>query len=134
MSFGGMCGQAKWRKTPLEDVLPVTCHPWDDRVELSEGMTPTIVKPEHPIVKGVDWDNAPVLFSGYNEVEKRPDGELLAEYNGDPIMVAGMFEKGRTFALATDYAPHWGRGLVDWKEGYAKFLINMVKWLAKKDI
>ena len=134
MSFGGMYGQAKWHNTPLEEVLPVTCHPWDDRVELSEGMTPTIVKPDHPIVKGVDWPNAPVLFSGYNEVEKKPDGELLAEYNGDPIMVAGEYGKGRTFALATDYAPHWGRGLVDWEQGYSKFLINMVKWLAHKDI
>jgi uncharacterized membrane protein len=131
MSFGGMYGQAKWHNTPIEEVLPVTCHPWDDRVELSEGMTPNIVKPDHPIMDGVAWNSAPVLFSGYNEVEKKPDGELLAEYNGDPILVVGNYGKGRTLAFATDIAPHWGRGFVDW-EGSVKFSVNMVKWLAGK--
>ena len=36
-SFQGIDGKARWRKTPVEDVLPVTCHPWDDRVEIPEG-------------------------------------------------------------------------------------------------
>jgi len=131
LSFGGMYGQAKWHNTPIEEVLPVTCHPWDDRVELSEGMKPDVVDPDHPIMKGIDWNGAPVLFSGYNQVEKKPEGKLLAEYNGDPIVVAGSYGEGRTMVLASDCAPHWGRGFVDWP-GSRDFSIQLVKWLAKK--
>jgi uncharacterized membrane protein len=31
-SFQGIDGRARWRRTPVEDVLPVTCLPYDDRV------------------------------------------------------------------------------------------------------
>jgi uncharacterized membrane protein len=131
MSFGGMYGQAKWHNTPLEEILPVTCHPWDDRVELSEGMKPRVVDPNHAIMKAADWESAPVLFSGYNQVEIKPDAKLLAEYNGDPIIVVGSYGQGRTMILASDCAPHWGRGFVDWP-GSKAFSIELVKWLAKK--
>lgn len=131
MSFGGMFGMAKWHNTSLEEVLPVTCYPYDDRVELSEGMTPSIVDENHPFFKGVDFKNAPVLFSGYNEVKIKSDAKLLAEYNGDPIIVSGTYGKGRTMVLASDPAPHWGRGMVEWDD-YSKFWINVVKWLAGK--
>lgn len=131
LSFGGIYGMGKWHNTPLEQILPVTCHPWDDRVELSEGMKPTIVDANHPIIKGTDWEGAPLLFSGYNQVEMKPEGKLLAEHDGDPIIVAGTYGEGRTMILASDCAPHWGRGFVDW-EGSKSFSTNVVKWLAKK--
>lgn len=131
LSFGGMQGVAKWHNTPVEEALPVTCYPYDDRVELSEGMVPEILKPEHEIFKGVDFSSAPPLFSGYNQIMAKEDGEVLAKYKDDPIMVVGQHGKGRTFAFASDPAPHWGRGMVDW-EGYDRFWINVVKWLAKK--
>ncbi|MDK2952169.1 MAG: hypothetical protein PWQ77_1834 [Kosmotogales bacterium] len=131
LSFGGMFGMAKWHNTPLEETLPVTCFPYDDRVELSEGMVPNILKPEHPIFNNVDFASAPPLFSGYNQIVAKKDGEVLAEYNGDPIIVIGNYGKGKTLAFATDPAPHWGRGMVDWKD-YPAFWINVVKWLGSK--
>jgi uncharacterized membrane protein len=131
MSFGGMFGMAKWHNTPLEEILPVTCYPYDDRVEISEGMTPTLVDKNHPFFKGIDWSKAPVMFSGYNEVKIKPESTLLAEYNGDPIIVSGKYGKGRTMVLASDPAPHWGRGMVEWKD-YDKFWLNVVRWLAGK--
>lgn len=36
-SFQGIDGKARWRRTAVEDVLPVTCLPYDDRVEISRG-------------------------------------------------------------------------------------------------
>ncbi len=120
---------AKWHNTPLEEALPVTCLPYDDRVELSEGMVPEVIKPEHPIFDGVDFSSAPPLFSGYNQIKAKKDGEVLAVYKDDPIIVTGKYGKGKTLAFASDPAPHWGRGMVDW-EGYTKFWLNVVKWLA----
>src|SRR5262245_48351238 len=39
LSFQGIDGKARWRRTPVEDVLPVTCLPYDDRIEMPEGTT-----------------------------------------------------------------------------------------------
>ena len=128
LSFGGMFGMAKWHNTPLEEALPVTCYPYDDRVELSEGMVPTVVKPDHKIFNKIDFSKAPPFFSGYNQIVAKEDGNVLAEYNGDPIIVTGTCGKGKTLAFASDPAPHWGRGMVDW-EGYTQFWLNVVKWL-----
>ncbi len=128
MSFGGMFGMAKWHNTAIEEVLPATCYPYDDRVEISEGMTPEVIKPEHPFFDGVDFDSAPPLFSGYNEIQAKEDAEILAEHNGDPIIMTGQYGKGKTMAFASDPAPHWGRGMVEW-EDYAQFWVNVVKWL-----
>ena len=36
-SFQGIDGRARWRRTAVEDALPVTCLPYDDRVEMPEG-------------------------------------------------------------------------------------------------
>ena len=40
----GIDGKARWRNTPVEDVLPVKCHPWDDRIEIPEGATADLVE------------------------------------------------------------------------------------------
>jgi len=68
-----------------------------------------------------------------------------------PLLVVGQYGKGRTAAFATDLAPHWVGGLVDWGEGaritaeapdswrvevgdyYAKFVRNLISWVARID-
>jgi uncharacterized membrane protein len=64
-----------------------------------------------------------------------------------PLLVIGQYGKGRTAALATDVAPHWVGGLVDWGsqrvtqklsdnseievgEHYARFFAQLVSWVA----
>src|SRR6478735_2184472 len=54
LSFQGIDGKARWRRTAVEDVLPVTCLPWDDRVEMPEGTTAEVIVPEHPILAGLE--------------------------------------------------------------------------------
>lgn len=129
MSYGGKQGQGKYYGTPIEEILPVKVSPFDDRVESSEGIKPKVVVRNHPVTEGIDWDNAPVLFLGYNRLEMKPEGKLLVECNGDPLVAVATYEKGRTMAFASDCAPHWGAGLVKW-EYYSHFWINAAKWLA----
>ncbi|MDO4558413.1 MAG: glutamine amidotransferase, partial [Planctomycetia bacterium] len=76
-----------------------------------------------------------------------------------PLLVTGMYGAGRTAAFASDVAPHWVGGLVDWgtprritqsldsrtlKElrtdgfievgaDYATFFRNLVRWLAGRE-
>src|SRR6266852_2833649 len=78
-SFQGIDGRARWRRTPVEDALPVTCLPYDDRIEVPEGIKAEVIGPsDHPVLKGLgaDWP----LLLGVNEVvaKDHPGVEVLA--------------------------------------------------------
>lgn len=65
----------------------------------------------------------------------------------DPMLVIGQCGKGRTAAYASDLAPHWSAGLIDWgmpriiqeigndtiEVGlwYSKFCRNLIQWCAQ---
>ncbi|WP_181703159.1 glutamine amidotransferase [Chthonobacter albigriseus] len=134
-SFQGIDGKARWRRTPVEDVLPVTCLPYDDRIEAPEGIIADITMPEHPIVAGLPgpW---PALL-GVNEVELKsgPDVEVIArlpdDQGGHPLLVAGRHGKGRTLAWTSDIGPHWlPQPFVDWP-GYRQLWTQALTWLTE---
>src|SRR5688572_22317762 len=103
-SFQGIDGRARWRRTPVEEALPVQCLPYDDRIEAPEGIVPEILKPDHPVFAGIpkDW---PALL-GANEVVAKPGAEVLArlpeEQGGHPLLVVGRHGEGRTAAWTSD--------------------------------
>ncbi len=71
---------------------------------------------------------------------------LISEIEAVPLLVLGVFGQGKTAAFATDVAPHWVGGLVDWGNHritqtvgdgfievgnhYAQFLRNLALFLA----
>ena len=66
-SFQGINGGARYHRTAVEEVLPVDCLPYDDRIEVPEGFRAEIVGPrDHPILEGLggEWP----LLLGVNEV------------------------------------------------------------------
>jgi uncharacterized membrane protein len=135
-SFQGINGGARYRKTPVEDVLPVTCLSFDDRVEVPEGYVPVVTgNSNHPILKGLgkDW---PVLL-GFNEVVVKDDAEVLAtvstDYGSLPLLVAGKYGKGRTIAWTSDVGPHWlPPEFIAW-HGYKTLFEQMLAWATSKD-
>jgi uncharacterized membrane protein len=136
-SFQGIDGRARWRRTPVEDVLPVTCLAYDDRVEIPEGAIPVIKKPDHPIVNGIAAPWPMVL--GVNEVILRSDRpvELIAVLPDDqqvlPLLVTGEFGKGRTVAWTSDIGPHWlSPAFCAW-EGYRRFWVQMLTWVTRAE-
>lgn len=136
LSFQGMNGAARYHKTAIEEVLPVTCLPIDDRIEIPEGFSPELVEPDHPILKGLPG-NWPVLL-GLNEVVVKtgPDVRLLArapaEQGSHPLLVAGAFGQGRTLAWTSDIGPHWlPESFVQW-QGYAPLWRQCLEWLTSK--
>lgn len=128
-SFSGFMGIARYHETPIEEVLPVEISYWDDRVEVPEGIAPTILKPEHTILRNIplEWP----LFLGYNKVKLKKGAELLAKIGDDPFISVWDFEHGRTMAFTSDLAPHWGTAFVEWQY-YGKFWYQAIKWLAKR--
>ncbi|MGP1396821.1 MAG: glutamine amidotransferase [Inquilinaceae bacterium] len=129
-SFQGINGGARYRGTPVEDVLPVTCLAVDDRVEVPEGFKPVIAGPDHPILDGIggDW---PVLL-GFNEVVPKPGATVLAtvstDYGNRPLLVTGTYGKGRSLAWTSDIGPHWvPPDFCAW-DGYAKMWSQAIAW------
>lgn len=131
-SFQGIDGRARWRRTPVEDALPVTCHPYDDRLEIPEGCRAEIRMPQHPVFAGLDGE-WPLLL-GVNEVVPKPEAEVLAqlpeEHGGHPLLVLGVHGKGRTAAWTSDIGPHWLPPEFCAWDGYATLWKNLLGWVA----
>ena len=129
-SFQGINGGARYHKTPVEDALPVTCLPVDDRVEVPEGFKPVVTNPGHAALGdvGADW---PILL-GFNEVVVKPGAEVLATVSGDygslPLLIAGTYGKGRSLAWTSDIGPHWLPPEFCAWEGYAKLWTGALAW------
>ncbi|MFK7993535.1 MAG: glutamine amidotransferase [Granulosicoccus sp.] len=136
-SFQGIDGKARWRRTPIEDVLPVTCLPWDDRVEIPEGTHAEIVLPDHDVVAGLN-ETWPYLL-GVNEVEvrQREDVKLVARLPANqgahPLLVVGEYGAGRSAAWTSDIGPHWlSPAFCEWS-GYQRLWSNVLGWLTHLD-
>jgi hypothetical protein len=162
-SFFGRVGE--YHQSPLADVLPVVMQSTDDRHNCAQ---PCLIHKmaEHPILDGLPWDRPPGI-GGFNVLAAKPDAETLltgvefsfgwmpssdfafARGRQWPLLVVGQCGRGRTAALATDVAPHWVGGLVDWGDRrvvqevagervemgnwYARFFRNLLVWTGNND-
>ena len=171
-SYHGLLGE--YHETALADLLPVTMLHCDDRRNFSQGvlLSPAPAKQSHPILRGLPWETPPFV-GGLNEFSAKPDAEVLlqglplvirADEDGFdfgmsaktyPMLVVGRHGKGRVAALATDVAPHWVGGFVDWGTqritqklfdrqneevgfveigaDYAKFFVQLLRWVAGQE-
>lgn len=161
-SFGGLGGD--WAGTPVGDILPVHITAGDDRVNCPQ---PAMVRPvcDHPIVAGLPWHEPPVI-GGFNQFRAKEQGTVVLEVeryrvraegagqplvfevrDRQPLLVVGEHGRGRVAALATDVAPHWVGGMVDWGDNrvtaraegsidievgsaYAKLFEQLLRWTA----
>lgn len=133
-SFQGIDGRARWRNTAVEDTLPVTCHPWDDRVEIPEGAQADILLPDHPVMAEMPAAWPPIL--GVNEVMVRDGATVVArlpeDQGGHPLLVLGQHGHGRTAAWTSDVGPHWlSPEFCDWP-GYGTLWKNLFGWLVAR--
>ncbi|MDR0361518.1 MAG: glutamine amidotransferase [Planctomycetota bacterium] len=131
LSFSGIDAKARYSRTAINEILPVGILDRDDRIEKPAGIKPRTVKADHPVFRGIqgDWPH----FLGYNQLEARPEGEMLATVGDNhPFVAVRSFGKGRTAAFASDAAPHWGPPeFVNWKH-YGDFWGNLFDWLCAK--
>jgi hypothetical protein len=156
-SYYGRLGE--YHESPLVPALPVVMERADDRRNSAQ---PCLLNQviDHPILCDLPWDRPPGI-GGYNAVAAKPDAQTLLTalrfsvlrsggdfrfVRGDetPLLVVGRHGAGRAAALATDVAPHWVGGLVDWGDQritqevaggsieignwYAQFFRNLLVW------
>lgn len=134
-SFQGINGGARYRATPIEEVLPVNMHPYDDRIEIPEGFAAQVTNPTHPILQGLTspWP----LLLGINEVTVKAgnNSDVLAklpdDQGGHPLLVVGRFGEGKSMAWMSDMGPHWApQTFVDWP-GYSRLWTQALTWLSE---
>lgn len=163
-SFSG--ANCEYTDTVLKEVLPVVMESSDDRVNCYQ---PCLVENicEHPIIASLPFDENPPGIGGFNRLTAKPEGTTVLSARRfkvcrredkftfmpfekpDPLLVVGSYGKGQVAAFATDVAPHWVGGLVDWGDAriqaqapganpievgnlYAKLFANMISWIAGK--
>jgi uncharacterized membrane protein len=163
-SFTGAKGQ--YTDTKLSQVLPVIMQSKDDRVNCFAPCLAEKMK-EHEILGSLPFEENTPSINGFNRLKSKPDSNTIllarrfkASYvNGnftvtsledpDPLLVVSSYKQGRVCAFATDVAPHWVGGLVDWGNSrvkaqgpganpievgnwYAALLANMINWTAHR--
>jgi uncharacterized membrane protein len=162
-SYTGFGGD--YNKTILRDVLPVRMQATDDRTNC---MQPCLTEKmmDHEILGELPFDACPATIGGFNLFEAKETGKTIlsarrfkARHEGGkfyfepyeratPLLVVENYGQGRVAAFASDVAPHWVGGLVDWGDSrvsaqaagsvgievgnwYATFFANMVRWVGK---
>lgn len=130
LTFQGIEAKGAYYGTAVEEALPVSLLPHDDRVEAPQGVVPDIAAEAHPILEGLrDWPH----FLGYNRTRLKPDAELVATIDGDPFIAATRFGEGRSAIFTSDCGPHWGPPeFVSWPF-YGRLWSNLVTWLAQRE-
>ncbi|WP_238009367.1 glutamine amidotransferase [Dactylosporangium sp. AC04546] len=126
LTFQGIDAKARYHGSPVEEALPVTMSPYDDRVERPAGVLPEVTLKDHEVVAGLDatW---PALL-GYNAVTPRPEAEVLATVGADPLLVVGHHGAGRSVAFTSDCGPHWApHEFLSWS-GYNRLWQQMAAW------
>ncbi len=130
MTFMGFEGKGKWKGTPIEEILPVTMMQGDDREEHPEGIRITIENKEHPVLNGLPKEWLPLL--GYNKLFAKEDADVVVSYKGDPILSLAECGEGRTFAWASDCAPHWMPAEFCESDCNKKLWENILDWVTKR--
>ena len=161
-SFSGAHGG--WRGSLVERLLPVRCRAADDRVHCPAG---ALLLPHqfHPIL-GANSFHQPPAICGVNAVRPTPSSitvlsarrivsqvgaathvRVSLHSRAYPVLVIDRDPRKRIAAFATDLAPHWCGGLVDWGsrrltlpvsrglrvevgDRYVHFVSSLLRWLA----
>lgn len=130
MSFAGIDGRARYGSSPLAAVLPVDCLDRDDRIEIPEGLNPTVESGDHPLLAGIsrEW---PILL-GYNQTVAKSDAKVLARVGKDPLLAVRDVGKGRSVAFTSDLAPHWAPPeFLQWPE-YRALWAAILSWASRR--
>ncbi len=129
LSFTGERGKGGWKRTRLQEVLPVTCLDHEDLVESTEGFTAEMTGAGKDLFGKLDFTSFPPIL-GYNQTLPRKDCSLALKVaeTGDPLVALGQFGRGKTLAYMSDPAPHWGCNFVYW-EYYAEFWQKCLNYL-----
>ncbi len=149
-SFSGPFGG--WSGSVIEKLLPVRCLGKDDRLNLPGGAW-ILEKKKHSMFQKLPFRNPPVIC-GMNRIQPKKNSRVIltarriADRKEFPLLVIHSDSRIRTAALATDLAPHWCGGMVDWGSKrmklkvsgkiqievgdlYVRFVSSFIRWITQ---
>lgn len=130
MSFTGIDGRARYGMSPLAAVLPVEMLPFDDRIEIPEGVIPEVICAGHDSIG--DTPAAWPKLLGYNRTVAKAGATVIAKVGDDPLLVVDTVGQGRVLVFTSDVAPHWAPAeFMEWRH-YAGLWTSMLEWAAKR--
>lgn len=139
-SFSGPFG--KWSSSAVENHLPVRCLNKDDRLNFPSGAL-VLKHRSHAILKGISFRNSPaicglnrvipkkgshVVMTARRIIPRHQSGKIPAvrlESKEYPLLVIREEGIQRSAVFASDAAPHWSGGLVDWGAKRVKVLLRI---------
>ena len=81
-------------------------------------------------LKGINWQEAPLLL-GFNTSELKPGAELLlSTERGDPLLAHWRYGLGRVAAFTSDAKSRWASEWLSWS-GYGKLWGQLVRMLVR---
>lgn len=153
-SYFGRLGE--YQNSPIAEIMPVIMANEDDRRNYS---SPVVLRPtvaSHPIIDGLPWQTAPGV-GGFNRFDAKEGATILLEgvrtqttwsksvddWNAPldsadlkvellekyPVLAVDECGAGRVAAFASDVAPHWIGGMVDW--GTPRIFQELPEWLGE---
>lgn len=128
LSFMGIEAKANYKNTLLAEVLPVLMQEGDDRVEVPEGIQPSVVNVLHPtICSFTEWP----VFLGYNKVCAKDDAQTVLTIANDPLLVYGTYQSGKTACFMSDCSPHWGSNQFMHWPYYTDMWVNILSYISR---
>ena len=98
---------------------------------LRESPFTPVVKKNASVLKGIDFETAPVLL-GYVATKSKEKSEVLLEATrNDPLLARWQYGLGRTAAFTSDLKDRWAVRWLGWA-GYPKFVSQLVRETMRK--
>lgn len=98
LTFMGIEAKGQWRNTPVEQALPVTMLPCDDRREHPEGIHAVLCARDDAITHACRRSSR--RCSAIMQLTAKAQAKVLIHYESDPILTVWEYGKGRSFAWA----------------------------------
>ncbi|MFR7744777.1 MAG: glutamine amidotransferase [Acutalibacteraceae bacterium] len=105
LTFMGIEAKGQWRNTPVEQALPVTMLPCDDRREHPEDPCRALARGTTRSPTGLPQE-LPALF-GYNALTAKAQAKVLIHYESDPILTVWEYNEGRELRLGKRLRADW---------------------------
>ena len=163
-SFSGLGGG--YNNTLFAEILPVKMSKGDDRIN-TYSVCVVENNAVHEIVQSLPFEGNPPTIAGYNLLDAKKSSQTIlsvkrfsiSKTGGEfyfnckdiaPLLVVDSFGRGKVAAFASDVAPHWTGGLVDWGDKrmavkakgagqveignwYLSLFGNMINWVMNKN-
>ena len=130
LTFQGIDAKARYAGTAIEDALPVTMHPYDDRAERPAGVTPASRFRSTRRSAASPAPGRTCSATTWCSRARRPTWSSPSTPTRS--WWPGTTGRGRGLAFTSDCGPHWAPPtFVDW-DGYAPLCQSLADWAARE--